>query len=256
MVIDIISPVYDFKFEDIWHAIKLMGCDYSELYDNLYEYGVKTKNIRTANLMHASGVEAIKQIQEIEPELYEKLLIKFPEIGLFQSFGKKLNYMNGSSWRESVINNIELLSSDNEKRIFKDRIISYILTWKMSGYTINQWEINIIEYLIQLRESDKSILKDPAWSAENISIEKYTKSNGVGKGLIRMQMIPEENPADQLKIIRDENPELNIPYLENYHSGIDSWHLYNKIVLNKDLDFTLGKGTKTFGSKIYVDQKE
>jgi len=66
-------PIYDWKYSDVWKFINEYDLDYCKLYDLMYQYGVKTNDMRVSNLNHVTAKKCLLLLQEIEPQTWEKL---------------------------------------------------------------------------------------------------------------------------------------------------------------------------------------
>lgn len=68
-------PLYDFTFGDIWKYIQDEGLEYNRLYDRMFwKYGTNISAMRVSNLIHEKSFKAIADLQEFEPDTYERLL--------------------------------------------------------------------------------------------------------------------------------------------------------------------------------------
>lgn len=68
-------PIYDWTFGDIWRFISENGIEYNHIYDQYFwKYGVNMSNMRVSNLIHEKSFKALTDLQEFEPETYEKLI--------------------------------------------------------------------------------------------------------------------------------------------------------------------------------------
>ena len=66
-------PIYDWSVRDVWKAIDEHGWPYCSLYDELYRYGVPTRQMRLSNLHHETAVRSLFYLQEIEPDTWDAL---------------------------------------------------------------------------------------------------------------------------------------------------------------------------------------
>jgi predicted phosphoadenosine phosphosulfate sulfurtransferase len=67
-------PIYDWTFGDVWKYISDGGFPYNPVYDRMYCIkGKKLNDIRISNLIHEKSFSCLTELQEIEPETYEKL---------------------------------------------------------------------------------------------------------------------------------------------------------------------------------------
>lgn len=67
-------PVYDWAFGDVWKFIADSGVPYNPVYDRMYCLKGKSVNgIRISNLIHEKSFSCLTELQEIEPDTYERL---------------------------------------------------------------------------------------------------------------------------------------------------------------------------------------
>jgi predicted phosphoadenosine phosphosulfate sulfurtransferase len=67
-------PIYDWTFGDIWKYIADNEIPYNPVYDKMYCLKGKNVNgIRISNLIHEKSFACLSELQEIEPETYEKM---------------------------------------------------------------------------------------------------------------------------------------------------------------------------------------
>jgi predicted phosphoadenosine phosphosulfate sulfurtransferase len=97
-------PLYDWSYTDIWHAIQSNGWKYNRIYDEFYRYGVPVREMRVSNLHHETAVRSLFILQEIDPDLYERLVDRLPGVqtaGKMQKdfYAKELPFMF-LTWRE------------------------------------------------------------------------------------------------------------------------------------------------------------
>lgn len=67
-------PIYDWTFGDVWKYISDGEFPYNPVYDRMYCLkGKKLNDIRISNLIHEKSFGCLTELQEIEPDTYEKL---------------------------------------------------------------------------------------------------------------------------------------------------------------------------------------
>ncbi len=68
-------PIYDWTFADVWKHIHDEGLRYNRHYDRMFaKYGVDARKMRVSNLVHEKSFHALADVQEFEPELYDRIL--------------------------------------------------------------------------------------------------------------------------------------------------------------------------------------
>lgn len=130
----VLHPIYDWTFGDVWHAIAVNGWDYCTIYDDQYRYGVPTKMMRVSNYHHETAVHNLLWLQEIEPDTWEKAT-KLPGVntaGMIQDdfWVHDLPFMF-RSWREYRDYLIEHITPEEHRAKFhhKFALIEKRLHW-------------------------------------------------------------------------------------------------------------------------------
>jgi len=67
-------PLYDWDFRDVWKSIHDNGWPYCSLYDAMYQWGVPVRNMRVSNVHHATAINSLTMMQEIEPETWDAVV--------------------------------------------------------------------------------------------------------------------------------------------------------------------------------------
>lgn len=124
-------PIYDWSYSDVWKAIHDNKWDYCKIYDYQYRYGIKIGDMRVSNLHHETAVKSLFYLQEIDPNLYEKLTQRLQgvdmagKMGFDNYFVKKLPFMfkNWCEYRDFLIEKLV----DDEK--WKKDLYKYVSDW-------------------------------------------------------------------------------------------------------------------------------
>jgi len=68
-------PIYDWCFPDIWKYIADHNLEYNPVYDQMFaKIGHNISDMRVSNLIHEKAFYCLANLQEFEPETYERLL--------------------------------------------------------------------------------------------------------------------------------------------------------------------------------------
>jgi predicted phosphoadenosine phosphosulfate sulfurtransferase len=120
----VFHPIYDWTYPDVWKAIHENGWKYNGLYDILYQKGWPIPRMRVSNLHHETAVEVLKIMQEIDYDLYNKLVKR---LGGIDAYGKipetykirKLPFMfaNWIEYRDYLLD--KLVADDKDRALFK-----------------------------------------------------------------------------------------------------------------------------------------
>jgi len=84
-------PIYDWSFEDVRHYIFENDLEYNKIYDYLFRYWTPYPKMRVSSLFHETAYESLKKVQEIDLNLYNKLI-------------KRLNWVIALNQSEDVFN--------------------------------------------------------------------------------------------------------------------------------------------------------
>lgn len=80
-------PIYDWSYRDVWHAIETGGWTYNSLYDEMFRYGVRVRDMRVSSLVHTGSLASLPLVQEIEPDTWQALVRRFPGINSYGHVG-------------------------------------------------------------------------------------------------------------------------------------------------------------------------
>lgn len=100
-------PIIDWKFKDVWKYLIENGLPYNKVYDKMYMLGQDLRTMRVSNLVHEKAFRCLTDLQELEPETYEKLEARLQGVHTAAIYGKEnLIYSikelpdNFKSWKE------------------------------------------------------------------------------------------------------------------------------------------------------------
>jgi predicted phosphoadenosine phosphosulfate sulfurtransferase len=66
-------PIIDWKYKDVWKYLIEGEFRYNKIYDKMYMLGHDIRTMRVSNLVHEKAFRCLTDLQELEPETYEKL---------------------------------------------------------------------------------------------------------------------------------------------------------------------------------------
>jgi predicted phosphoadenosine phosphosulfate sulfurtransferase len=100
-------PIIDWKYTDIWKYLIENKLKYNRVYDKMYMMGGNLKYFRVSNLVHEKAFRCLTDLQELEPETYNRLEKRLKGVHTAAIYGKEnLIYSikslpeNFKSWRE------------------------------------------------------------------------------------------------------------------------------------------------------------
>lgn len=100
-------PIIDWKYKDVWKYIIENGFKYNRIYDKMYMLGGDLRTFRVSNLVHEKAFRCLSDLQELEPETYDKLEERLHGVHTAAIYGKEnLMYSiktlpkNFKTWKE------------------------------------------------------------------------------------------------------------------------------------------------------------
>lgn len=119
-------PIYDWGYSDVWKAIHDHGWPYCKLYDYQYMHGVKVRDMRVSNVHHETAIQNLWYMQEVEPDLWNRITTRLDGINtsavlnkeLFEI--KELPYMfkDWEEYRDYLLEN--LITDEDRREIYRD----------------------------------------------------------------------------------------------------------------------------------------
>ena len=148
-------PIYDWCFNDIWKYINDNKIEYNKIYDKMFlKNGDNISSMRVSNLIHEKSFKCLADLQEYEPDTYNKLIERINGIHCAALYAKESYIFNSDilpkrfvTW-EAYRN--YLLETTPMK--FKERIIKrfnkqdkseQIFQQQCKQLLINDWENNV-----------------------------------------------------------------------------------------------------------------
>jgi predicted phosphoadenosine phosphosulfate sulfurtransferase len=66
-------PIIDWSYTDDWKYLIENNLKYNSIYDKMYMKGLDLRTMRVSNLIHEKAYRCLAELQELEPETYDKL---------------------------------------------------------------------------------------------------------------------------------------------------------------------------------------
>jgi predicted phosphoadenosine phosphosulfate sulfurtransferase len=82
-------PLIDWRYTDVWKYIIDGGFRYNRIYDKMYMLGGNLKFFRVSNLVHEKAFRCLTDLQELEPETYDKLEQRLQGVHAAAIYGKE-----------------------------------------------------------------------------------------------------------------------------------------------------------------------
>jgi predicted phosphoadenosine phosphosulfate sulfurtransferase len=118
------APIYDWATDDVWSYIAKEQCRYNNVYDDLFRHGVPLKDLRVSSLVHGivSG-HALRVLQEVEPETYERLVRRLPGIGTYSKLQSDVSSDKlpaaYATWKEYMEGLLQTTCNQEAREMFK-----------------------------------------------------------------------------------------------------------------------------------------
>lgn len=100
-------PIIDWSYTDIWKCLIDNNYKYNKVYDKMYMLGGNLRYFRVSNLVHEKAFRCLTDLQELEPDTYDKLEQRLKGVHTAAMYGKeKLVYSiqelpeKFKSWKE------------------------------------------------------------------------------------------------------------------------------------------------------------
>jgi len=82
-------PIIDWKYTDVWKFLIEGGYKYNRIYDKMYMLGGNLRYFRVSNLIHENAFRCLTDLQELEPETYDKLENRLTGVHTAAIYGKE-----------------------------------------------------------------------------------------------------------------------------------------------------------------------
>jgi predicted phosphoadenosine phosphosulfate sulfurtransferase len=82
-------PIIDWSYTDIWKYLIDNQLQYNKIYDKMYMLGGNLRQFRVSNLVHEKAFRCLTDLQELEPETYNKLEERLQGVHTAAIYGKE-----------------------------------------------------------------------------------------------------------------------------------------------------------------------
>jgi len=122
--VDKASPVYDWKYGDIWKAVNENGWDYNKTYDKLTMAGVAPADQRVSQPFNDTALTGLWEYRTLYPEFWDKMLARLPGVNTALKYadstlyGKKMSLYDGTAddYKEAIENMLQEYDESERKR--------------------------------------------------------------------------------------------------------------------------------------------
>lgn len=179
-------PIYDWRFEDLWHYIHRNGHDYNRLYDLMYLTGIPASEMRICQPYGDDQRKGLDLFHKLEPQTWFRIVqrVEGANYAALYAGQKMLGYRGGvglpptfSSWQQYVEFLMRTLP-DGLRTVYERRIKVFQDWWAENGYTPEQWPDAGTPAL----ENKKA---QPSWRRVAVSILKQDMAKSLSFGFAR-----------------------------------------------------------------------
>jgi predicted phosphoadenosine phosphosulfate sulfurtransferase len=173
-------PIIDWAYTDVWKYLVENNLKYNRIYDKMYMLGGNLRYFRVSNLVHEKAFRCLTDLQELEPETYDKLERRLQGVHTAAIYGK-----------ENLVYSIrELPSTFKTWKEYKDFLLSSIhpdlkrifdFQWSRFGDTDDVGACKYMVKRILLCDWEGSI----TWSRDNEF--NYTKEQILHKNVLKRE---------------------------------------------------------------------
>lgn len=82
-------PIIDWSYTDVWKYLIENNLKYNKIYDKMYMLGGNLRYFRVSNLVHEKAFRCLTDLQELEPETYNKLEQRLKGVHTAAMYGKE-----------------------------------------------------------------------------------------------------------------------------------------------------------------------
>ncbi len=82
-------PIIDWSYTDVWKYLIENNFKYNKIYDKMYMLGGNLRYFRVSNLVHEKAFRCLTDLQELEPQTYDKLEKRLQGVHTAAIYGKE-----------------------------------------------------------------------------------------------------------------------------------------------------------------------
>lgn len=82
-------PLIDWSYTDVWKYLIENNYKYNKIYDKMYMLGGNLRSFRVSNLIHEKAFRCLVDLQELEPETYDRLEERLQGVHTAAIYGKE-----------------------------------------------------------------------------------------------------------------------------------------------------------------------
>jgi len=122
-------PIIDWNYKDVWKYLIENNLKYNKVYDKMYMLGGNLRYFRVSNLVHEKAFRCLTDLQELEPETYNKLEKRLKGVHTAAIYGKEKliysikelpnHFKNWKDYKDFLLESINPELSKVFKHLFK-----------------------------------------------------------------------------------------------------------------------------------------
>lgn len=158
-------PLYDWAFEDIWTYLGTEKVPYNKVYDWMWVKGFNIPEMRVSNLIHERAFKSLAQLQEFEPETYERMLKRLDGVHTAALYAKEQevysakklppNFNKWKEYRDFLLQTLPVDTAAFKTRFATQKQTESICKQQVRQLLLNDWENNIPVIQQSQREDPK-----------------------------------------------------------------------------------------------------
>lgn len=182
-------PIIDWRYTDVWKYLIENNLKYNKIYDKMYMLGGNLKYFRVSNLVHEKAFRCLTELQELEPETYDKLEKRLKGVHTAAIYGKEYliysikslpeNFKSWKDYKDFLLNSIH----PDLKKIFEfqwsrfgDTDDTDACKYMVKRILLCDWEGNITwKRDFEFNYSKEQILYKNKLKREDAIIKKWTQ---------------------------------------------------------------------------------
>lgn len=130
------KPIFDWKWQDVWKAIRENGWDYTAFYDKMTREGRSPHLQRISSWGNVAAARESYQWAAMYPEMWERAIRRLPELkaqaryGRTRLYRKVMNKPAGLTWQEYVFVLLDELNDEKSRAFWLKEIRDTLLKWR------------------------------------------------------------------------------------------------------------------------------
>jgi len=145
-------PIFDWQPRDVWKYIADACLPYNAAYDRMVaRHGVNLRTMRVSNLIHEQAFRSLAQLQEFEPETYDRLVARLggvhaaamyaDEDSIFSAERKPACFATWRSYRDHILDTTPTEVRDRYRKRFAGQDQDErTYQWQVKQLLLNDWE--------------------------------------------------------------------------------------------------------------------